>query len=304
MNDIDKNLLNTISGSYSYTSSYNIRRNGEVIDRNTTPNVDIIPKKDKPGIDIYVKDNTKDENIDIPVILSNAGIKDVVYNDFYIGKNVDILIVAGCGIHSELEEDSEHDGIHRFFIGENSNVKYMEKHYAEGFGRGKKIISPKTEIYMKKGSTMEMETSQIKGIDDAIRTCSARLNSSCKLNISEKIMTHDVQKAKTVFDVKLNGKNSSAKVSSRSVAIDNSHQEFISKVTGNNECFAHVECDAIIKDNAVVASTPKINAKNSSAMLVHEATIGKIAGEELTKLMTLGLTKEKAEETIINGFLN
>ncbi|MDD6272866.1 MAG: SufD family Fe-S cluster assembly protein [bacterium] len=304
MNNIDNELLKTISGTFSYTGAYNIRKNGESIDRQTTPNIDIVSKKDKSGLDIYIKDNTTNESLDIPVLISNAGIKDVVYNDFFIGDNVDITIVAGCGIHSELEEDSEHDGIHRFYIGKNSCVKYIEKHYAEGFGLGKKIISPVTEIYMKDGSSMEMETSQIRGIDDAIRTTKAKLDNDTKLVINEKIMTHENQKAKTVFEVVLNGKNSSSKVTSRSVAIDKSKQYFISKVTGNNECFGHVECDAIVKDNARVTSTPKIVANNINASLVHEATIGKIAKEQLVKLMTLGLSKERAEETIINGFLN
>lgn len=304
MNNIDNELLKNISGTFSYTNAYSIRQNGESIKVNSTSNITIKPKTDMPGLDIYVKDNTINETIDIPVLISNAGIKDIVYNDFYIGENVDITIIAGCGIHSEIEEDAEHDGIHRFFIEKNSSVKYIEKHYAEGFGRGKKIISPTTEIFMKDGSSMDMETSQIRGIDDAIRTTKAILENDAKLVINEKIMTHEKQKAKTVFEVVLNGRNSSSKVTSRSVAIDKSKQEFISKVIGNNECFGHVECDAIVKDKAKVISTPKIVANDINASLIHEATIGKIAGEQLLKLMTLGLSKERAEETIINGFLN
>lgn len=304
MNNTDNDLLKEISGTFSYTGAYNLRRNGELVDRNSTENITITSKKDLPGLDIYVKDNTINESIDIPVLLNNSGIKDVVYNDFHIGKNCDITIIAGCGIHSEIEEDSEHDGIHRFYLDKNSKVKYIEKHYADGEGRGKKILNPTTEICLKEGSSLDMDTSQIKGVDDAIRTTKATLYKNATLVINEKIMTHNDQKAKTVFEVKLNGKNSSVNVISRSVATNNSKQEFVSKVIGNKECFGRVECDAIVKDNAKVTSTPKIVANNIDARLIHEATIGKIAGEQLVKLMTLGLSKEKSEEIIINGFLN
>lgn len=303
MNDLDKELLKTINGSFEYKGAYNIRKDGESIGRNITEFTNIISKEDKSGLDIYVKEDAYNEIIDIPVLITEEGIQEVVYNDFYIGKNADVTIIAGCGIHSEYEADAEHDGIHRFFLEEGASVKYMEKHYAEGEGRGKKIINPVTEIFMKKNSSMEMETSQIKGVDDANRTTKCELEEGAKLIINEKIMTHDKQKAKTVFEVNLKGKNSSAKVSSRAVAIDKSKQIFISNVTGEDECFGHVECDAILKDDAKISATPKIVANSTDAMLIHEATIGKIAGEQLTKLMTLGLSKEKAEETIIKGFL-
>ena len=303
MNDLDKELLKTINGSFEYKGAYNIRKDGESIGRNITEFTNIISKEDKSGLDIYVKEDAYNEIIDIPVLITEEGIQEVVYNDFYIGKNADVTIIAGCGIHSEYEADAEHDGIHRFFLEEGASVKYMEKHYAEGEGRGKKIINPVTEIFMKKNSSMEIETSQIKGVDDANRTTKCELEEGAKLIINEKIMTHDKQKAKTVFEVNLKGKNSSAKVSSRAVAIDKSKQVFISNVTGEEECFGHVECDAILKDDAKISATPKIVANSTDAMLIHEATIGKIAGEQLTKLMTLGLSKEKAEETIIKGFL-
>lgn len=303
MNDLDKELLKTINGNFEYKGAYNIRKDGESIGRNITEYTNIISKEDKSGLDIYVKEDAYNEVIDIPVLITEEGIQEVVYNDFYIGKNADVTIIAGCGIHSEYDADAEHDGIHRFFLEEGACVKYMEKHYAEGEGRGKKIINPVTEIFMKKNSSMEMETSQIKGVDDANRTTKCELEEGAKLIINEKIMTHDKQKAKTIFEVNLKGKNSSAKVSSRAVAIDKSKQIFISNVTGEDECFGHVECDAILKDDAKISATPKIVANSTDAMLVHEATIGKIAGEQLTKLMTLGLSKEKAEETIIKGFL-
>lgn len=303
MNDLDKELLKTINGSFEYKGAYNIRKDGESIGRNLTDYTNIVSKENKSGLDIYVKEDAYNEMIDIPVLITEEGIQEVVYNDFYIGKNASVTIIAGCGIHSEYEADAEHDGIHRFFLEEGASVKYMEKHYAEGEGRGKKIINPVTEIFMKKNSSMEMETSQIKGVDDANRTTKCELEEGATLVINEKIMTHDKQKAKTVFEVNLKGKNSSAKVSSRAVAIDKSKQIFISNVTGEEECFGHVECDAILKDEAKISATPKIIANSTNAMLIHEATIGKIAGDQLTKLMTLGLSKEKAEETIIKGFL-
>lgn len=304
MNDLDKELLKTINGNFEYNGAYNIRKNGESIGRNITENTNIISKKDKSGLEIHVKENAFQEIIDIPVLITEEGIQETVYNDFYIGKNASVIIVAGCGIHSEYDADAEHDGIHRFYLEEASEVKYIEKHYAEGEGKGKKTINPVTEIYMGPNSSMEIETSQIKGIDAATRTTKCELQHGAKLVINEKIMTHNSQKAKTVFDVKLDGKNSSAKVTSRAVAIDKSKQIFTSNVIGNDECFGHVECDAIIKDNGKISATPKIVANCTDAMLVHEATIGKIAGEQLVKLMTLGLSKEKAEETIIKGFLN
>ena len=303
MNDLDKELLKTINGSFEYKGAYNVRKNGESIGRNVTDNTNIISKENKSGLEIYVKENAQNEMIDIPVLITEEGIQETVYNDFYIGKNAEVTIIAGCGIHSEYDADAEHDGIHRFFLEEGAVVKYIEKHYAEGEGRGKKVINPVTEIFMGQNSSMEIETSQIKGIDDANRTTKCELEQGAKLIINEKIMTHSTQKAKTIFDVNLKGKNSSAKVSSRAVAIDKSKQVFISNVTGNDECFGHVECDAILKDNAKISATPKIVANSTDAMLVHEATIGKIAGEQLMKLMTLGLSKEKAEEVIIKGFL-
>lgn len=303
MNELDKELLKTINGNFEYKGAYNVRKNGESIGRNVTEYTNIVSKDNKSGLDIYVQENATNEMIDIPVLITEEGIQETVYNDFHIGKNASVTIIAGCGIHSEYDADAEHDGIHRFYLEEGSSVKYIEKHYAEGEGRGKKNINPVTEIFMGPNSSMEMETSQIKGVDDATRTTRCELEHGAKLIINEKIMTHASQKTKTIFEVKLNGLNSSAKVISRAVAIDKSKQVFISDVTGNDECFGHVECDAILKDEAKISATPKIVANCTDAMLVHEATIGKIAGDQLIKLMTLGLSKEQAEETIIKGFL-
>ena len=304
LNSIDENLLNEVSNLENIEKgAYNIRKNGQGIERKVTENVNIVTKKDKPGINIYVKENTKFEFIHIPVILTESGLKDLVYNDFYIGKNANVIIVAGCGIHNDHHKDSQHDGIHRFFLEEGAKVKYIEKHYGEGDGEGKKILNPVTEVYLKEGSSMEMQSSQIKGVDSTIRETKGELAANTNFVVSEKIMTHGKQFAKTIFDVQLNGENASTHVTSRSVATDHSEQYFISKIYGNSKSFAHSECDAIIKDNAKVTATPEITANNVDANLIHEAAIGKIAGEQLIKLMTLGLSEKEAEEEIINGFL-
>lgn len=301
---IDKELLSKISDYDGIRKgAYNIRKNGKGIERKVTENINIVTKTDKPGIDIFVKENTKFEFVHIPVILTESGLKDVVYNDFYIGKNANVIIVAGCGIHNDHHADSQHDGIHRFFLEEGAKVKYIEKHYGEGIGDGKRILNPVTEVYLKMGSTMEMESSQIKGVDSTIRETKGVLEANTNFVVTEKIMTHGDQKAETIFDVQLNGENASTHVISRSVATENSYQHFTSKIYGNTKCFAHSECDAIIKDNAKVKATPEITANSVDANLIHEAAIGKIAGEQLIKLMTLGLSEKEAEEQIINGFL-
>ena len=304
MEQVDKDLLKEISNiDGQIEGAYNIRKNGKGIERKVTENVNIVTKQDKPGIDIYVKENTKFEFVHIPVIITESGLNDVVYNDFYIGKNANVVIIAGCGIHNDHHKDSQHDGIHRFFLEEGSKEKYIEKHYGEGSGDGKRILNPVTEVHLKEGSNMEMETVQIKGVNSTVRTTTGILEANTSLVILEKIMTDGNQTAKTIFNVELNGENSSTKVTSRSVATEKSVQQFESHVLGNSKCFGHVECDAIIKDDAKVIAIPSITANYVEANLVHEATIGKIAGEQLMKLMTLGLDEKQAEQEIINGFL-
>lgn len=301
---VDEELLNEISDyNGEFKGAYNIRKNGKGIQRQVTENINIVTKTDKPGIDIIVKPNTKFEFVHIPVILTESGLKDVVYNDFFIGKDANVIIIAGCGIHNDHHKNSQHDGIHRFFLEEGAKVKYIEKHYGEGAGDGKRILNPVTEVYLKSGSSMEMETVQIKGVDSAIRETKGVLEDNTNFVVTEKIMTHGKQSAQTCFDVQLNGENASTHVTSRSVATEDSYQHFTSKIYGNSKCFAHSECDAIIKDNAKVKATPEITANNVDANLIHEAAIGKIAGEQLTKLMTLGLSEKEAEEQIITGFL-
>ena len=304
MNREDKELLKEVVGEDpTKADSYNIRKNGQKLDRKVNPTINIVSKEDNSGIDIYVKEDTLFGTVNIPVIITESGLKDVVYNDFHIGKNANIIIVAGCGITNNGHWDAQHDGIHRFYLEEGAKVKYIERHCGLGVGDGKKVLNPITEIHMAKGSYMVMDTTQIKGVDDTIRTTKAELDSDATLVITEKILTSKDQQAKTEFVVNLKGENSSTHVTSRSVATDNSYQEFISNITGNTKCYAHVECDAIIKGEGQVKAVPEIFAKNVDANLIHEAAIGKIAGEQLMKLMSLGLSEKEAEEVIINGFL-
>lgn len=301
---IEMNLLKSIADiEKTPMGAYNIRENGKGIARQTTSNIDIVTKQDKPGIDIIIKPNTKNESVHIPVILTQGGFNDVVYNDFYIGENADIVIVAGCGIHNTSCETAQHDGIHTFHLGKGSKVKYIEKHYGEGDGTGDKVLNPQTIVYLEDGSNLEMETVQIKGVTSTVRETKGELGPNSNLLITERIMTAGKQTAKTIFNVDLNGENSSVRVASRSIARDNSTQEFISNVNGNTKCFGHVECDAIIMDKAKVISNPQIIANHIDASLIHEAAIGKIAGDQIIKLMSLGLTEAEAEEQIINGFL-
>ena len=293
MNKIDKELLSQIADLHSIPEgAYNIRKNGEALSRNSTADIEIIPKKDKSGIDIIVKPNVKNKSVHIPVIITMGGVNDLVYNDFYIGENADVTIVAGCGIHNTTSTKSEHNGIHSFHLDKNCNVVYIEKHLGLGNDKSEKILNPVTKIVMKENSNFVMETTQLGGVSSSVRTTKAKLYDNAKLVIKEKILTTASQSAITKFDVQLIGANSSVDVMSRSVAKDNSYQ-----------CFGHVACDGILVDNARIDSTPKIICENVNATLVHEAAIGKIAGEQLTKLMTLGLTEQEAEDLIIKGFL-
>ena len=304
MDAIQKRILMEVAGLESTPhGAYNIRANGQSAARSVTANIDIVTKEDGSGIDIYIKPGTVNESVHIPVVLSESGLKEVVYNDFHIGENSDVVIVAGCGIHNCGDQDSEHDGIHRFFVGENAKVKYVEKHYGEGEGRGKRILNPVTEVTMEANSSMEMEMVQIKGVDNTDRVTRADLAEGASLVVRERLMTHGDQVAISSYFVNLNGEGASTDVVSRSVARDNSYQKFDSKITGNAACSGHTECDAIIMDQAKILAIPQLEANHIDSALIHEAAIGKIAGEQIIKLMTLGLTEAEAEEQIINGFL-
>ncbi len=303
LNDIVKNLLSEVAGMIPTTGAFNIRNNGKSEGRSSSENIDIVPKEGGKGLDIYVKPFTKNEDVHIPALVTADGVHDVAYNDFHIGEGAEITIIAGCGIHNCGCDDSIHEGIHTFHLGKNSKLIYLEKHIGEGDGTGKRIINPQTHIIAEENSYIEMDTVQIKGVDSTKRVSSAQLADGATMIIREKIMTHGDQFAETSFDVDLNGTGSSAKLISRSVARDHSRQLFRSRINGNAECYGHSECDAIIMDKGIVAAEPEITANHVDASLIHEAAIGKIAGDQLTKLMTLGLTEKEAEAQIINGFL-
>ncbi len=306
MDEIEKMLLLQVADLHKIPEgAYNIRKDGEGDGRRSTENIQIVTKTDgKSGIDIIIKENTKNESVHIPVVITKSGLQETVYNDFYVGENADVLIIAGCGIHNCGKQTSEHSGIHSFHVGKNAKVRYVEKHYGDGDGNGENVMNPTTQIYLAEGARMELETTQIKGIDSTIRTTNATLEAGANLVIREKLYTHGKQYAKTDFVVDLNGAGAGADVVSRSVAAENSVQEFISRINGNAPCTGHTECDAIIKDSARVTAVPELTANCVDAELIHEAAIGKIAGDQLIKLMTLGLTEEQAEEQIIKGFLS
>lgn len=304
MDEIQKRLLAEVADLHEVPEgAYNIRANGKSEARNSTANIEIVSKESGEGIDIKIKPGTKNESVHIPVVMSQSGLKEVVYNDFYVGDDADVVIVAGCGIDNCGTQDSEHDGVHRFFIGKNAKVKYVEKHYGSGSGNGKRILNPVTEVYMEEGSHCEMEMVQIKGVDSTDRQTKAELAASASLVVRERLMTHEDQTAISGYVVDLNGEGSSADIVSRSVAKDTSYQKFDALINGNAPCSGHSECDAIIMDKAKILAVPQLLANDLDAALVHEAAIGKIAGEQLIKLMTLGLSAEEAEEQIINGFL-
>ena len=301
---IDKGLLQAVADLQDIpVGAYNIRKNGESAGRRSTPNIEIVSKTDKPGIDVNVAPYTQGEQVHIPVILSAEGMHDVVHNTFNIGVNADVVIIAGCGIHNDCGTEAGHNGIHEFFIGRGAKVKYIEKHYGEGSGNGKRVLNPTTKLHIEEDAQVELEMVQISGVDDTIRDTQVELADGARLIVTERLMTEGEQKADSIIDVDLLGADSSARIMSRSVAKDNSHQQFHMNLIGRNSCRGHIQCDSIIMDEAIVQSIPQISAHHSDAQLIHEAAIGKIAGSQLLKLMSLGLTEEEAEDTILQGFL-
>ena len=304
LDEIQKRLLMEVADLHAVPEgAYNIRSNSQSAGRRSTANIEIVSKTDVSGLEVHIAPGTKNESVHIPVVMTQSGLKEVVYNDFFIGEDADVVIVAGCGIDNCGNQDSEHDGIHRFYVGKNAKVKYVEKHYGSGSGTGKRILNPGTEVYQEEGSSVEMEMVQIKGVDDTERTTTAKLAANARLVVRERLMTHGSQRAISTYSVDLDGEGSSADIVSRSVARDDSFQKFDAKIAGNAPCSGHTECDSIIMDNGRILAVPGLEANNVDAALVHEAAIGKIAGEQIIKLMTLGLTEAEAEEQIINGFL-
>jgi len=304
IDDIQQRILEEVADLHETPEgAYNIRANSKTAERNSTANIEITSKTDVSGIDIRVKDGTKNESIHIPVVISETGLKETVYNDFYIGENCDVLIIAGCGIYNCGNQDSQHDGVHRFYVGKNSKIRYVERHYGEGDGNGKRLMNPGTEVYMEENSSVTMEMTQIRGVDSTYRKTIAKLKDGCRLVINERILTHGEQKAFSEFNVDLDGEGCSADVDSRTVAQDHSYQQFNARVNGNAACHGHSSCDALIMNDAHVLAIPQLDAACVDAELIHEAAIGKIAGDQIIKLMTLGLTQEEAEEEIVKGFL-
>lgn len=305
LDDVSKKLLKIVADIEGTVSgAFNLRRNGDSVERFSTKNIKISARKDgKPGIDVEVLPGTKHESVHIPVIMTEAGLNEMVYNDFIIGEGADVTIIAGCAIHNSSHAKSEHDGVHTFFIGKDAKVKYSEKHYGEGEGTGERVLNPVTEVHMSEGSSCEMEMVQMEGVTSTVRDTVAHLGKNAKLNVVERLLTHDDQKAVSNIDIFLDGEGSSARIISRSVAKDNSQQEFHPIAQGNADCRAHIQCDSIIMDNAVVRSVPEIAAYHPDAQVVHEAAIGRINSEQLVKLETLGLSEEEAEQVIIAAFL-
>jgi len=304
LDEIQKRILAEVADLHAVPEgAYNIRSNGQSAGSRSSANIEITPKKDVSGLEIRIRPGTHNESVHIPVVMTESGLKEVVYNDFHIGEGADVVIVAGCGIDNCGNQDSQHDGIHRFFVGKGAHIRYVEKHYGSGSGAGKRILNPVTEVYQEEGSSVEMEMVQIKGVDDTHRTTLARLAAGAKLIVRERLMTHDDQNAISAYTVELGGPDSSADVVSRSVARDRSFQKFDARLIGNAPCSGHTECDSIIMDQGRILAVPGLEANHVDAALVHEAAIGKIAGEQIVKLMTLGLTAQEAEEQIINGFL-
>ena len=304
MNSTELNMLKEIADLHEIPQgAFSLRKDGESAERRSSENIIIEPKKDKPGIDITVKPGTKNESVHMPVIITKTGVEDLVYNDFYIGEDADVLIVAGCGIHNSGDKKSKHDGVHRFHIGKNARLKYVEKHYGEGEGTGERVLNPTTEVYMDENSFCEMETVQIRGVDSTKRDTVAKLQSGARLVVLEKLMTHGKQIAHSNMVIELNGEDASSQIISRSVAKDESEQVFYPRAIGNASCKAHVQCDSIIMDNAHIRSIPEIAANHCEANIIHEAAIGRINNDQLLKLQTLGKSEEEAEEIIINCFL-
>ena len=304
LDEVQKRLLQEVADLHKVPEgAYNIRSNSRSIGRQSSANIEIVPKTEVSGLEIRIRPGTRNESVHIPVIMTESGLKETVYNDFYIGEGADVVIVAGCGIDNCGNQDSQHDGIHRFYVGKGAHVRYVEKHYGSGAGAGKRILNPVTEVYQEEDSSVEMEMVQIRGVDDTSRTTLAELAKGAKMSVRERLMTHGDQKAVSTYTVRLNGEGSSADVVSRSVARDESWQKFDAKLVGNAACTGHTECDSIIMDHGKILAVPGLEANDVDAALVHEAAIGKIAGDQIIKLMTLGLTEQEAEEQIINGFL-
>ena len=303
-NKVDLELLRQIADLETVPQgAYNIRKNSQLDSRASTANIQITSKEDKPGIDIHIKAGTKNESVHIPVLITEMGVKELVYNDFFIGEDCDVTIVAGCGIHNSGCETSQHDGVHTFYVGKNSKVRYVEKHYGDGDGTGGRIMNPQTVAYLEENAVLNLETTQLRGVDSTKRYTKVVVGAGAEVVITEKLLNHGEQLAESEMDVILAGEGANGRIISRSVAQDTSVQTFYPRMVGQAKCFGHVQCDAIIMDHAKIKAIPAITADHTDAQLIHEAAIGRIAGDQIMKLMTLGLTEQEAEEKILDGFL-
>ena len=299
MNKITEMLLKILTGfKEEFVGAYNIRENGRCAARQSSPNIRIAVKTDEPGLDIHIDSRACGVTVYIPACVTQGGVDDLVYNDFYVDAGADVTIVAGCGVHTDGAEDAAHNGIHRFFLENGSRVIYREKHVGTGNGSGLKRIDPVTFAVLGPGSALEMDTVQLGGVDRTVRTTSARLT------IRERIQTDGRDTARTDFTVSMDGDGSAVNLISRSVARGSSRQTYRSKLIGNCRCSGHSECDAILMDRGRVDAFPELIAGCRDASLIHEAAIGRIAGEQIVKLRTLGLSEGEAERRIIEGFLN
>lgn len=305
LDQITEKILKQIDESgFKQEGAFNLRHNGTALCHGDSEHIKIKKKEDRSGIDVYIDENTKGEQVHIPVVVDASGITDIVYNDFFIAEGAEVTIVAGCGIHNSGCNESRHDGIHSFHVAKGANVRYEEKHYGEGAGLGAKVLNPVTNIYMEEDAVFTLDTAQIKGVDSTQRETNITMEKGAKLYVVEKLMTHDNQRAVSNMEVQMNGEGSSAQIVSRSVAKGGSKQIFHPKAIGNAGCHAHVQCDSIIMDHAEVSSIPEINARHLDAAIIHEAAIGRINDEQLVKLRTMGMTEEEAESVIIDNFLN
>lgn len=301
---LDRELLKTIADLHEIpTGAFNIRKDGKGIERKSTKNIIIEPKTDKSGINIFIAPNTKNEAVHFPVLLTLSGITDVVYNTIEVGENSDVVLIAGCGIHNPGSKKSQHDGIHEIIVKKGAKMRYIEKHYGSGEGKGERVLNPKTVLIMEEDSIVEMELAQIKGVDSTVRITDAVVKKGAKLVVTERLLTHGYQEAVSKMNIILEGDGASAEVISRSVAKENSKQIFKPEIIAKAKSKGHVVCDSIIMENGKISSSPAISAEHPDAELTHEAAIGKIAQDQLLKLMTLGLSESEAVDVILRGFL-
>ena len=280
----------------------NIREDAQTCQRRNSENVIITGLKDNTGLKIHVLSSAKGEEVFIPAIVTKSNITDEVRNDFYIDSGAEVIIQAGCALHTDGNGESTHNGNHHFYIGEGAKVTYNEKHFGEGTN-AKKTISPSNVIVLEKNAYLKMDTIQTDGVSYTNRTTKATVKAGARLEINERIQTQNDQQSISNIDIDAIGDGASIDIVSRSVAKDDSVQTLKTNITANSVCTGHSECDTILVGNGKATSIPALVANNPKASLVHEAAIGRISQQQIEKLQTLGLDEEEAEHYIIKGFL-